>query len=118
MLDRVAGFPSAEWAELMRRGIEGSREYASAAQAWEGDVLLRVLPEDPAAPVRGIHLDLAHGKCLAATFLPDSRGAESQFVLEADPPEWRRILTREVDPVREVLSGRLKMRGTCEQGWQ
>jgi putative sterol carrier protein len=107
----VAKFPSAEWAELLREAINSSEEYGEAARAWEGDVLLRVRPDDPAAPPPGIHLDLGHGACQGATFVPDSRATESEFALEATAAEWERILRGEVDPVRAVLSGQVQIRG-------
>jgi putative sterol carrier protein len=107
----VGKFPSAGWAELFRTAVNESAEYATAAQAWEGEVLLRILPGQTAAPVPGIHLDLAHGACRSATFLSDSGSAEAEIVLEGEREEWQRILRREADPVREVLSGRLKIRG-------
>jgi putative sterol carrier protein len=107
----VAKFPSAEWAELLRGAINASEEYAVAAKAWEGDVLLRILNQDPAAAPPGVHLDLANGACRGATFVPDSRATQSEFAFEATAADWERILRGEVEPVRAVLSGQVKIRG-------
>lgn len=107
----MARFPSAEWAHLLHEAINASEEYAVAAKAWEGDVLLRILPEETGTAPPGIHLDLAGGACRAATFVPDSRETESEFVFEATGPAWGQILGGEVDPVRAVLSGQVKIRG-------
>jgi putative sterol carrier protein len=107
----VARFPSTEWAELARVAINASPDYLAAAKAWEGDIVLRIVSEDPTAPAPGIFLDLDHGVCRASSFLPDSRDSASEFAFEATRGEWERILRKETDPVREVLSGRVKVRG-------
>ncbi|MCI4333361.1 MAG: SCP2 sterol-binding domain-containing protein [Thermoplasmata archaeon] len=107
----MARFPSAEWAQLLREAINASEEYALAAKAWEGDVLLRIVPDATGSASPGIHLDLAGGACRAARFVPDSGATESEFVFEATAPVWDQILRGEVDPVRAVLSGQVKIRG-------
>jgi putative sterol carrier protein len=107
----VAKFPSPEWAELIRAAVNERKDYAEAARGWEGDVLLRVLPQDPAAVAAGIHLDLAQGACRGATYVADARGEESEFAFEASAHDWQRVLRKDVDPVRAVLSGQIRVRG-------
>ena len=107
----MARFPSAEWASDFRTAVNTSREYAEAAKGWEGDILLRVVPEDAAGPTPGIHLDLAHGECRAATFVEDSRSTVSEFVFEAHRPVWERLVRQQLDPVKAVLSQEVKVRG-------
>jgi putative sterol carrier protein len=104
-------FPSAEWAELLRAAVNADAAYAEAARAWEGDVLLRVLPDDAAAPPPGIHLDLSHGSCRSAAFVADSRPVDSEFVFEASRSDWREVLEGRLEPVPAVLSGKVKVRG-------
>jgi putative sterol carrier protein len=105
------GFPSAEWAERFRAALNENAGYREAAQAWEGDVMFLVWSPDRAVPAPGIHLDLAHGSCTAATFLPDARETSSEFVYSATAENWARLLRRELDPVRSTLDGTFKVRG-------
>ncbi|MCI4325612.1 MAG: SCP2 sterol-binding domain-containing protein [Thermoplasmata archaeon] len=107
----MAKFPSAEWAALFHAAVNERADYAEAARAWEGDVLLRVLSDDPTGVPSGVHLDLAHGTCRSATYLADAHGEESEFAFEATGAAWQRILRREVDPVKAVLSGQVRVRG-------
>ena len=107
----MAKFPSALWASEFQAAVNGNEEYAEAARAWEGDVVLRVLPEDPGTSPAGIHLDLFHGACRATEFLPDARDPASEFVFDASLATWREILERRLDPVQAVLAGRVKVRG-------
>ena len=104
-------FPSAEWASAYRTALNANEGYREAAGAWEGDVLLLVRPTDPAAAAPGIHLALSHGECQGATFHEDARTVESEFVYEGTAENWRRLLHREVDPVRALLDGTFRIRG-------
>lgn len=104
-------FPSAEWADAFRGALHESSEYRDAAAAWEGDILLRIVPESPDAPAPGIHLVLAHGECSAATYHPDSRSVTAEFVYEGSAENWRRLLNGELDPVKSILNGTFRMRG-------
>jgi len=91
--------------------VNENPEYAEAAKAWEGDVLLRVLPEtDPKTP-EGVYLDLANGVCRSARYVPDARDSSSEFVFEAARGDWREILAGRLDPVKAVVSGKVKVRG-------
>ncbi|MCI4320946.1 MAG: SCP2 sterol-binding domain-containing protein [Thermoplasmata archaeon] len=107
----MARFPSAEWAKLLQIAVNANAEYAEAAKAWEGDVLLRVIPAEPSALAQGIHLDLAHGRCRSATFVPDTRETASEFVFEAPNSVWALLFRQELDPVRAILSHEVRLRG-------
>jgi putative sterol carrier protein len=104
-------FPSAEWAAQLFAAVNENSAYAEAARAWEGDILLRVLPEVPSTRPPGIHLDLAHGTCRSAVYVDDSTGTTSEFVFEASHADWREILEGRLEPVNAVVSGRVKVRG-------
>ncbi|MGA8302306.1 MAG: SCP2 sterol-binding domain-containing protein [Thermoplasmata archaeon] len=104
-------FPSAEWAEAYRRALNENAAYREAANAWVGDILLRVRPADPAAPAPGVHLELAHGECQNATFHADSREILSEFVFEGTPENWANLLRHEIDPVRAIMDGTFRVQG-------
>lgn len=109
--DRRLAFPSAAWADAFRAGLNANDEYRAAASAWEGDLLLRMVGGSADAPAPGVHLDLFHGDCRAASFLADSRATSSEFVYEGTPENWSRLLRGELDPVRAILDGTFKVRG-------
>jgi putative sterol carrier protein len=104
-------FPSAEWASAFQRALNENAVYAEAAQAWVGDLLLRVRPPDDSSPAPGVHLDLANGSCRAATYHPDSREVASEFVYEGTAENWQRLMRHEVDPVKAILDGTFRVKG-------
>lgn len=104
-------FPSAEWAEALAQALNENEEYRQAAAAWEGDLLLRVLPGAASGPAPGVLLDLYHGSCRAAKFQPDSRTTESEFVYEGSVENWTRLMAGTLDPVGALMDGTFKLRG-------
>lgn len=104
-------FPSWEWAMEFQARLNANPTYAAAAQAWEADFLLRVILDDPASASPGIRLDLAQGKCRAATYLADTREAASEFVFQGTPSNWRRLLRHEVDPLKAIVDGTFQLKG-------
>ncbi len=107
----MARFPSAEWADRFQKALAENAEYREAAQAWEGDILLLVTPDADAPNGSGIHLDLDHGECRSATFVADAGAVTSEFVFQAKREDWARLIRREVDPVRAIMDGTVKVRG-------
>ncbi|MEM0129659.1 MAG: SCP2 sterol-binding domain-containing protein [Thermoplasmata archaeon] len=102
-------FPSQAWADAFCAALNANAEYAEAAAAWEGDVLLKVLRGDGGAS--GIALSLSHGRCTQATYLPEAATEAREFVFEGSEAVWSRLFRREVDPVSAILGGTIKVRG-------
>ncbi len=104
-------FPSAEWAAAYQKALNENPAYKEAAQAWVGDILLRVQPTDPNVPAPGVHLTLAHGECSAAVYHADARAVASEFVYEGTRENWQRLLRGEIDPVKAILDGTFRIKG-------
>ncbi|MFZ0830867.1 MAG: SCP2 sterol-binding domain-containing protein [Thermoplasmata archaeon] len=104
-------FPSSEWAALFQKALNENTVYAQAAAAWEGDFMFEVLPDAQAAKGPGIYLDLSRGTCKEARFVPDSTLVSPEFVFRATRENWQRLLRHELDPVKAILGGTIKMSG-------
>ena len=104
-------FPSAEWAEGFRTALNQNPAFQEAAKAWEADLLLLVRTLRADAPAPGIRLDLALGTCRSATFHEDARPIAAGFVFEGTPENWRKLLRRELEPVRPFIDGTFTVRG-------
>jgi putative sterol carrier protein len=104
-------FPSAAWAAAFREALNDNSTFHDAAAAWEADILFLVRNPGDGGPAPGIRLQLAHGKCLGAEFHPDAGSIAAEFVFEGTPQNWRKLLHRELDPVRPFIDGTFKVRG-------
>ncbi len=109
----MAVFPSDEWLAIYRDRINGSAEYREAAATWEGAIAFvfeaepdRGVPEDLWA-----WLDLWHGQCREARMVTADEGARAPYVIRAPYTRWKEVLAGDLDPVKGMMQGKLKLRG-------
>jgi putative sterol carrier protein len=109
----VAVFPSDEWLGEFRTLINGSDIYREASSDWEGDISFVMEAE----PDRGVpddlvaRLDLWHGECLDARMVSEGEAEETPYAIRAPYSRWRQVLDGELDPVKGMVQGKLKLRG-------
>jgi len=109
----MALFPSDRWLELYREHINASPEYRAAAATWEGDIAFvfeaepdRDVPEDLWAV-----LDLWHGECRGSRMVSPEEGERCQYVIRAPYSRWKDVLHGDLDPVKGMMQGKLKVQG-------
>ena len=109
-------FPSEEWLAEFVGKVNSSDEYAAAAATWEGDLVFVYEKE----PDRGVPddlytwLDLWHGKCRDAAQLDgpdDPRATSARFTIAAPYSRWKSVLRKELDPVRGMMQGQIRLTG-------
>ncbi|HYT30448.1 MAG TPA: SCP2 sterol-binding domain-containing protein [Actinomycetota bacterium] len=107
-------FPSPEWLDEYVVRINGSAEYHEAAATWEGDVCYVFEPE----PDKGVPdevwawLDLWHGDCRGAKYgIGAEEGEQAKFVIRAPYSRWKEVIKKELDPVKGMMQGKLRLKG-------
>jgi putative sterol carrier protein len=109
----VAVFPSDDWMSIYEDRINGSSEYREAAATWEGAVAFVFEAE----PDRGVPadlwalLDLWHGECRGARMLEPAEGERAPYVIRAPYSRWKEVLRGDLDPVKGMMQGKLKVQG-------
>jgi putative sterol carrier protein len=110
---RVPMFPTDPWFQALIERINASSEYAEAASTWEGDITFHVeaepdkgMPED----VFG-YLDLWHGTCRGGGVVGPEQSASSRYVIRAPYSRWKEVVLGELDPVRGMMQGKLRVHG-------
>ena len=104
-------FPSEAWAAEFQKRLNENALYARAAQAWEGDFLFLVAPDEAAPNGEGVHVDLYHGECRQARYVADPDSVRSEFTYRGRRSDWERLLRHEVDPVKAILDGSFQLKG-------
>ena len=107
-------FPSEDWLNDYVGLINGSADYKEAAATWEGDITYvfeaepdKGVPEDLYA-----WLDLWHGECRGSKFgVPAAEGDAAKFVIRAPYSRWKEVIRKELDPVKGMMQGKLKLKG-------
>lgn len=110
----MALYPSKEWLKEYAEKINSSAEYKEAAATWEGDVTFVFEAE----PDKGVEadvyswLDLWHGECREAKYgVSSEEGEAAKFVIRAPYSEWKRVINKELDPIKGMMQGKLKLKG-------
>ena len=110
----MAQFPSEEWLKLYVERINASNEYREAAATWEGDIAYVFEAE----PDKGLEkevwawLDLWHGECRGSKYdLPPEDGEKARFIIRAPYSRWKEVIRKELDPVKGMMQGKLKLKG-------
>jgi putative sterol carrier protein len=106
-------FASEDWFHAFEDRINASPAYRAAAADWEGDIAFVIQAEpdrNVPADVWG-YLDLWHGACRDARVVSPERGAEARYVLTAPYTRWKDIVRGDLDPIKAMMQGKLKVRG-------
>ncbi|MEA2533809.1 MAG: hypothetical protein QOJ93_1620, partial [Actinomycetota bacterium] len=109
-------FPGKDWLKAYVCQINSSKAYAECAVNWEGDVTF-LFEAEPLLLPDPIYswLDLWHGKYRAARYdVPPEEGDLAQFVIRAPYSRRKQVIRRELDPVRGMMQGKLKVRGDLD----
>lgn len=109
----MAEFPSEEWMKEYVTRINDSADYKEASATWEGDVSYVIEAE----PDKGVPedvwawLDLHHGECREGKLVSPDEGEKARFVIRAPYSRWKEVIRRELDPVKGMMQGKIKLKG-------
>jgi putative sterol carrier protein len=106
-------FFSAEWIGAYHQAINANPDYAAAAAGWtHGVVALVCKAQAPAFPADvGIWLDLDRGVCRGAKLVSPADAAAAPFCITGDYARWKQVLRGELDPIKGMMQGKLKLKG-------
>ncbi|MCS6774008.1 MAG: SCP2 sterol-binding domain-containing protein [Anaerolineae bacterium] len=104
-------FATPEWVAAFKAAINASAGYREAARTWEGDFWFILEPEKEGDRRVLMYVDLWHGECRAAELAETEDGRTPEFRIAAPLRQWKRVITREIDPIRALVTGALKLQG-------
>jgi putative sterol carrier protein len=106
-------FPSAAWAAAYRDAINQNAAYKRSAAAWDQGAIALVCRAEPDLGIAkdvGMVLDLWHGECRGVEYSEDRGVIErAPFVIEASYAQWKAVIRGEIDPIRAMLQGQLRL---------
>jgi putative sterol carrier protein len=109
----MAVFPSDEWVALFVDAVNGSEAYKRAAADWEGDIsfVFGAEPDHHHPKDVWAWLDLWHGACRGGRVVDPEEGASARYIIRAPYTRWKDVLRGELDPVKGMMQGKLKVQG-------
>jgi putative sterol carrier protein len=107
----IMGTP--EWVMAYEKLVQQDAPYKEVAKDWEGSVVIHILAKPEIALDEDIYLwmDLWHGDCNFMRLVPKEKGESGDFVITGEFDRWKAVMAKELDPVKGMMQGKLKLRG-------
>ena len=107
-------FPSEEWTAAYKEAINADPEYKTAGANWTHGPLAFVIKAEPSVGLEedaAFVLDVHQGKCRDA-YVADMDKAKAQpFVITGSYAQWKAVIRSELDPIKGMMQGKLKLKG-------
>ncbi len=103
-------FPTDEWVKAFMADLNVSRAYLEAAKNWEGDFYFIIEPGGELMQPVILYMDLWHGRCREA-FAVNGRVKEPVFRLSGPVETWKKVMTKQLDPIQAMMTGQLRLTG-------
>jgi putative sterol carrier protein len=107
-------FPSAAWVDSYVEKLDASEAYREAGRTWEGDILFVVQRDENFPKDCYIYLDLYHGACRKHDYAEGEPATlpQAEFSYIGPFRNWVRLLKGEIDPIRGLMTGKFKLKGS------
>jgi putative sterol carrier protein len=110
----VLTFPSVEWMEEYKKQINSSEGYKKAGATWTAGVVALVISAKPEIGINedfGMWLDLHQGVCREAKKVGLEEAQKAPFCIIGDYTRWKQVIKKELEPVKGMMQGKLKLKG-------
>jgi len=107
----MAKFFTQAWCDLYQEAINNNKAYEESAKTWEGDFYFIMEAGGPVKETGYIYIDLYHGKCRKIGIVTDPSKYKPEFTMTAPYPVWKRIATKELDPIKAMITRQAKLSG-------
>ncbi len=108
----IMGTP--EWVAAFEKLIQNDDDYKEVAKTWEGTVVIHILANSEIGLNDDIYMlmDLWHGDCRSVRLVPREAGEQADFVLTGEFERWQSVLEGELDVVKAMMQGKIKLKGS------
>ena len=107
-------FPSKEWIAEYKNKIDEKPDYKEGGKNWTFGVTVLIISAKPEIGLKEdfyIYLDLHQGQCREARTCSLAEAEKQPFVIRGDYDRWKMVLREELEPVKGMMQGKLKLRG-------
>ena len=105
-------FPSAEWTAAFKDAVNANAAYRTAGKDWTHGKVAYVVKADARLGTdvdMAMVLDLHQGACRGAEYVPADVASAAEFVIVAEYPRWREVMSGQVDPTKAMMQNKLKL---------
>ena len=104
-------FPSIEWLNELKDSLNADKTFEKTAAKWEGSLVMHVQADELLDKETIMWIDPYHGKVRDAKIINSLDDEESDFVLSAKYATWKGIINGEMDSMKAMMTGKIKVQG-------
>jgi putative sterol carrier protein len=107
-------FPSVEWMEEYKKQINASEGYKKVGATWTAGPVALVISAKPEIGINedfAMWLDLHQGVCREAKKVSLEEAQKAPFCITSDYARWKQVIKKELEPVKGMMQGKLKLKG-------
>jgi len=108
-------FPSMEWAEALKEVINSDPEIREAGKDLEADAVLVIEPGGGLKERFIVYVKGSGGVIEEVRQLQSPDEVPAKFVTSAEYPVWKSIIKGELDGVKALLMGKIKLKGDMKE---
>lgn len=108
-------FPSMEWAYALKEVINNDPEIKKAGEDFEADAVIVIEPADVLPEPFIIYVKGVKGAVEEVRQLKSPDEVPAKFVVSSDYHTWKSIMKGELDGVKAVLMGKVKLKGDMRE---
>ncbi len=103
-----------EWTSIFEKLVQNDQKYKEVAKTWEGSVVISILPKPEVGLDKALYMymDLWHGECNYIKLVPPETGENADFVLSGELERWEAVMKKELDVVKAMMQGKIKLKGS------
>jgi len=104
---------SDEWCKAWEDNVKASKDFAIYNKGWEGD-LACIMFKDPAANLpedKYLYLHFHDGEVKAIHMTDKATAEKCKFIITGDYVRWKQVAKGELDAVKAMMQGKLKLKG-------
>ena len=104
-------FPSEEWLNELKDSLNADKTFEKTAAKWEGSLVMHVQADELLDKETIMWIDPYHGKVRDAKIINSLDEEKSEFVLGAKYATWKAIINGEMDSMKAMMKGKIKVQG-------
>ena len=104
---------STQWASQLKDELNKSSSYKAAAKGWKWTVglVIEAEPDKNVPEPVGVVMDLYDGEARDIKVGPAADAQACNFVITAPYSRWKQVATKQLDAIKGMLTGKLKLKG-------
>lgn len=106
-------FATPEWTAAYKDAVNANEGYRTHGKPWTFGAVAFVVKADPSVGIEqdtGMIMDVHEGECRNTKLVHGMAAAEeAPFVVVADYARWKQCLRGELDPIKSMMEGKLKL---------